>query len=116
MPVHSRMRLGVRADPRSGRERVGAPRLGGPHRIESEALRLLRERHRERVGLRAPVAELESEFHACVLGQRRVNGPPCGRLHAMAQHFEGVIGRDWRDSTPWWPPEPGRRPARPTCC
>ncbi len=21
-------------------------------------------------------------------------------------HFEGVIGRDWRDSTPWWPPEP----------
>ncbi len=24
----------------------------------------------------------------------------------MAQHFEGVIGRDWRDSTPWWPQEP----------
>src|SRR3954466_2401353 len=24
----------------------------------------------------------------------------------MAQHFEGVIGRDWRDSTPWWPEEP----------
>jgi arylsulfatase A-like enzyme len=24
----------------------------------------------------------------------------------MAQHFEGVIGRDWRDSTPWWPDEP----------
>ena len=24
----------------------------------------------------------------------------------MAQHFEGVIGRDWRDSTPWWPAEP----------
>ena len=24
----------------------------------------------------------------------------------MTQHFEGVIGRDWRDSTPWWPPEP----------
>jgi arylsulfatase len=24
----------------------------------------------------------------------------------MTQHFEGVIGRDWRESTPWWPPEP----------
>jgi len=24
----------------------------------------------------------------------------------MAQDFEGVIGRDWRDSTPWWPAEP----------
>src|SRR5262245_6899712 len=23
----------------------------------------------------------------------------------MTQHFEGVIGRDWRTSTPWWPPE-----------
>ena len=23
----------------------------------------------------------------------------------MAEHFEGVIGRDWRDSTPWWPRE-----------
>ena len=24
----------------------------------------------------------------------------------MTQPFEGVIGRDWRESTPWWPPEP----------
>ncbi len=24
----------------------------------------------------------------------------------MDRHFEGVIGRDWRESTPWWPPEP----------
>ncbi|MDQ1448283.1 MAG: hypothetical protein QOC79_1254, partial [Actinomycetota bacterium] len=24
----------------------------------------------------------------------------------MAQDFEGVIGNDWRDSTPWWPAEP----------
>jgi arylsulfatase len=24
----------------------------------------------------------------------------------MTQHFEGIIGRDWRESTPWWPPEP----------
>jgi arylsulfatase A-like enzyme len=23
----------------------------------------------------------------------------------MTQRFEGVVGRDWRDSTPWWPPE-----------
>ena len=36
--------LGVRADPRGGRERVGAPRLGRPHRVEAEPLRLLRER------------------------------------------------------------------------
>ncbi len=24
----------------------------------------------------------------------------------MTRHFEGVIGRDWRTSTPWWPPDP----------
>jgi arylsulfatase len=24
----------------------------------------------------------------------------------MARHFEGVIGDDWRTSTPWWPPDP----------
>jgi arylsulfatase len=24
----------------------------------------------------------------------------------MDREFQGVIGRDWRDSTPWWPPEP----------
>ena len=24
----------------------------------------------------------------------------------MTHHFEGVIGRDWRTSTPWWPPVP----------
>src|SRR5438552_2816303 len=24
----------------------------------------------------------------------------------MERHFEGVIGRDWRTSEPWWPPEP----------
>lgn len=24
----------------------------------------------------------------------------------MAQRFEGVIGDDWRVSTPWWPPDP----------
>ncbi len=26
--------------------------------------------------------------------------------HADARHFEGVIGRDFRTSTPWWPPDP----------
>ena len=33
----------------------------------------------------------------------------------MAQRFEGVIGDDWRTSTPWWPPDPrasGRRAER----
>ncbi len=24
----------------------------------------------------------------------------------MAHEFGGIIGRDWRDSEPWWPPEP----------
>ncbi len=24
----------------------------------------------------------------------------------MTQRFDGVIGDDWRDSTPWWPPDP----------
>src|SRR5215472_15849724 len=28
------------------------------------------------------------------------------QTHDMLQRFEGVIGRDWRTSTPWWPPEP----------
>ena len=28
------------------------------------------------------------------------------RHFASERHFEGVIGRDWRDSTPWWPPDP----------
>ena len=23
-----------------------------------------------------------------------------------AREFGGRIGRDWRDSEPWWPPEP----------
>src|SRR3954470_13113416 len=27
-----------------------------------------------------------------------------GRLVAMSD-FQGVIGRDWRTSTPWWPPD-----------
>ena len=54
----------VRADPRRGGERVGAPRLGRPHRVVLEPLRFLRQRDRERVRLRAPVAELKSEFHA----------------------------------------------------
>jgi arylsulfatase A-like enzyme len=31
----------------------------------------------------------------------------------MTQHFEGVIGRDWRESTPWWPPEPAIPPDAP---
>ena len=34
--------------------------------------------------------------------------------------FAGVIGRDWRDSTPWWPPEPeppdGRAERRAASC
>ncbi len=29
------------------------------------------------------------------------------------RRFEGVIGRDWRDSTPWWPPEPVLPPDAP---
>ena len=69
----------------------------------------------ERVGLRAPVAELQSELHATVL---RCDGmhersSAAARLRLMTQRFEGVIGRDWRDSTPWWPPEPAAPPNAP---
>ena len=28
--------------------------------------------------------------------------------------FGGVIGDDWRTSTPWWPERPTRPPGRPT--
>ena len=101
--------LGVRADPRERRERVGAPRLGRPHRVEAEPLRLLCERDRERIGLRAPVAELQAEFHSsCVLpaAPDGHDGIALRQTEPMPQRFEGVIGRDWRDSTPWWPPEP----------
>ena len=28
------------------------------------------------------------------------------QTRVMKQDFEGVIGRDWRTSTPWWPPDP----------
>ncbi len=61
---------GVGADPCRGRERIGAPRLRRPHGVVLEALRLLRERDRERVGLCTPVAELKSEFHAHGLARR----------------------------------------------
>src|SRR3954470_17765997 len=32
--------------------------------------------------------------------------PALRQTAPMTQRFEGVIGRDWRDSEPWWPPEP----------
>jgi arylsulfatase A-like enzyme len=31
----------------------------------------------------------------------------------LGQQFGGRIGRDWRDSQPWWPPEPQRPPGAP---
>jgi arylsulfatase A-like enzyme len=31
----------------------------------------------------------------------------------MAATFSGRIGRDWRDSVPWWPPESAARPGAP---
>jgi arylsulfatase len=31
----------------------------------------------------------------------------------MTRQFEGVIGRDWRESTPWWPPQPSPAPDAP---
>ncbi len=31
----------------------------------------------------------------------------------MAHEFGGTIGRDWRDSEPWWPPEPTPPPGAP---
>ena len=53
-----------RRDPRQRRHRVGAPRLRGPHRVEAEPLRLLRQRDgRDRV----VVPELQPEAHAAIL-------------------------------------------------
>ena len=31
----------------------------------------------------------------------------------MGQVFEGRVGRDWRDSEPWWPPQPTAPEAAP---
>jgi arylsulfatase A-like enzyme len=31
----------------------------------------------------------------------------------VAQEFGGIIGRDWRDSRPWWPPAPAPPPGAP---
>jgi arylsulfatase A-like enzyme len=31
----------------------------------------------------------------------------------MGAEFGGTIGRDWRDSEPWWPPEPAALPGAP---
>jgi arylsulfatase A-like enzyme len=31
----------------------------------------------------------------------------------VTPHFEGRIGTDWRDSEPWWPPEPAPPPGAP---
>jgi len=31
----------------------------------------------------------------------------------VTPHFEGRIGTDWRDSQPWWPPEPAPPPGAP---
>jgi arylsulfatase A-like enzyme len=33
--------------------------------------------------------------------------------HDVAQYFGGTIGTDWRDSQPWWPPEPAPAPGSP---
>ena len=78
--------FGVRADPRRRRERVGAPRLRGPHRVEAELLRFLRERDRERVGLRAPVAELQARVScaACLGTRARAVQPRTDCAHGAA--------------------------------
>src|SRR5215470_13622051 len=39
--------------------------------------------------------------------------PGEGREQVAAQHFGGRIGRDWRDSEPWWPPVPQPPPGAP---
>ena len=53
----------VRGDPHERRERVRAPRLRAPHRVEAELLGLLRELRDLRGRPRAPVPEDQSEFH-----------------------------------------------------
>src|SRR5215467_4621756 len=42
--------------------------------------------------------------------------PRCRRAEGgqvAAEAFRGRIGRDWRDSEPWWPPEPKPPPGAP---
>src|SRR5690606_15223733 len=55
--------LGLRREVRERGERVGAPRLGGPHGGEAELLRGDRPVHPVRRGHLAPVPELQSELH-----------------------------------------------------
>src|SRR5581483_1384294 len=56
--------LGARADPGERRDRVGAPGLRGPHAVEAEPVRLLRERQRRD---RVVVPELQAEAHRAIL-------------------------------------------------
>jgi arylsulfatase A-like enzyme len=42
-----------------------------------------------------------------------MGGGAAGRGSAVAQYFGGRIGTDWRDSQPWWPPEPTPPPGSP---
>ena len=62
-PVPSLIVDGVAGDPGQRGERVGAPRLGGPHRVEAEPLGLLG--RRDDVGRRQlpPVPPHQSELH-----------------------------------------------------
>src|SRR5206468_7114584 len=54
----------VRADPRERREGVGAPGLGGPHRVVAQPLRLLRDLDEVRVRFALPVSELYPELQS----------------------------------------------------
>src|SRR5207253_9052325 len=60
--------LGTRGEPAEDADRVGAPGLGDPDRVEAEQLRLLHER-KQVGGIRAGrrVAEAQTQLHAPIL-------------------------------------------------
>ena len=72
MLVPSRIRLVERAVPGQRRERVRAVRLRRPHRVEAELLGPHYGLQRARGRPAAPVPDVESQLHECLLDVRRV--------------------------------------------
>src|SRR6478736_221845 len=47
-----------------------------------------------------------SRARACTPLPQGCRPHPACQTPSMALEFKGVIGDDWRTSTPWWPPDP----------
>src|SRR5438874_12323095 len=68
--------------------------------------------HTARTARRSPIPGRRAR--AAPPGRASCCHPPLScQTHRMAQRFEGVIGDDWRVSTPWWPPDPEPQAAAP---